>query len=99
MCLCAGLLSFGGGTTALAGQRPDTPSSRSADVSPELYRQQPSQDRVRDLLRQEGILPSPEERREELRTLNQIYRELMPEGPGAVPAPGLTPEPGPRGER
>lgn len=50
-------------------------------------------------MREEGVLPNPEERREELRSLNRIYRELMPPGPGTVPAPGVAPETGPRRER
>lgn len=97
-CLCFGLLSFGAGCAALAQQQSETPP-RQAEVPPEQYRQQPAPERARDLMRQEGVLPSPEERREELRTLNQIYRELMPPGPGAVPAPGVAPEPGSRRER
>lgn len=97
-CLCFGLLSFGAGGAALAQQQAETPP-RQAEVPPERYRQQPAPERARDLMRQEGVLPSPEERREELRTLNQIYRELMPPGPGAVPAPGLAPESEPRRER
>lgn len=104
-CLCLGALCtfFGIGGAALAQQqqqqRPDTPPPRSAEASPEWQRQQPTQERARELMRQEGVLPSQQERREELRTLNEIYREVMPEGRGTVPAPGLAPDPGPRGER
>ena len=101
-CLCLGVLCafFGTGGAALAQQqRPDTPPPRSAEASPEWQRQQPTQERARELMRQEGVLPSQQERREELRTLNEIYREVMPEGRGTVPAPGLAPDPGPRGER
>ena len=97
-CLCFGLLPFGAGGAALA-QRSEAPPPRSSEVAPGQYRQQPSPERARDLMRQEGVLPSPEERREELRALNQIYRELMPPGPGTVPAPGVAPEAGPRRER
>lgn len=95
--LCFGLLCFGAGGAAIAQQRSETPPPRPAEVSPEQYRQQPAPERARDLLRQEEALPKPEERREELRTLNQLYRELMPQGRGVVPAPDLAP--GPRGER
>jgi hypothetical protein len=95
-CLCFGLGAFG---AALAQEPPETPPPQHADVPPDRYQQQPSSERARGLLEHEGALPSPEERREELRTLNQIYRELMPESRGTVPAPGLAPEPGPRGER
>lgn len=97
-CLCFGLLAFCASGAALAQQRSEAPP-RQAEVPPEQYRQQPAPERARDLMRREDVLPAPEERREELRTLNQIYRELMPPGPGAVPAPGLAPEPGPRTER
>ncbi len=97
-CLCFGLLSFGAAGAALAQQQPEAPP-RQAEVPPERYRQQPAPERARDLLRQEDALPSAEERREELRTLNQLYRELMPQGLGTVPAPGLAPGSGPRGER
>lgn len=97
-CLCFCLLSFGAGGAALAQQQFEAPP-RQAEVPPEQYRQQPAPERARDLLRQEGVLPSPEERREELRTLNQLYRELMPPDPGTVPAPGVAAEPEPRRER
>lgn len=100
LCLGALCASFGIGGAALAQQqRPDTPPPRSAEAAPEWQRQQPTQERARELMRQEGVLPSQQERREELRTLNEIYREVMPEGRGTVPAPGMAPEPGPRGER
>ena len=98
--LCLGLLCSGAGGAALAQQRPVAPEqSQGAERSPGWQRQQPAQERARELMRQEGVLPSAEERREELRTLNEIYRDLMPPGPGTVLAPGLAPEPGPRGER
>lgn len=96
-CLCFGLLPFGAGGAALA-QRSEAPP-RSSEVAPGQHRQQPAPERARDLMRQEGVLPSPEERRGELRALNQMYRELMPPGPGTVPAPGVAPEAGPRRER
>ncbi|GAA0566368.1 hypothetical protein GCM10009416_00400 [Craurococcus roseus] len=96
--LCA-FFGVGGAALAQQQQRPDAPPPRSTETSPEWQRQQPTQERARGLMRQEGVLPSQQERREELRTLNEIYREVMPEGRGAVPAPGLAPDPGPRGER
>ena len=98
--LCLGALCFTGGGALAQQQRPEAPPlSRSTEASPEWQRQQPTQDRTRDLMRQEGVLPSQEERREELRTLNEVYREVMPQGPGTVPAPGVAAEPRPRGER
>lgn len=98
-CLCVVLLHFGVGDAAFAQQRSDASPSRDADVPPERYRQQPNRERTRDLLRQEEALPDAEERREELRTLNRIYRDLVPPGPGTVPAPRLAPEQAPRGDR
>ena len=98
--LCLGLLCSGAGGAALAQQRPEAPEqSQGAERFPGWQRQQPTRERARELMRQEGVLPSAEERREELRTLNEIYRDVMPPGQGTLPAPGLAPEPGPRGER
>ncbi len=56
-------------------------------------RQQPTRDRTQELLRQNDGQASPADRREELRTLNQIHRELMPPGV-TVPAPGVIPQTG-----
>ncbi len=73
-----------------AAQTPPAQPSGAADA---WQRQQPTRDRTQELLQQEGIRPSPAERREELRSLNEIHRGLMP--PGAVPpAPGLAPSSG-----
>lgn len=84
---CLGALAIGG---ALA-QTPEAtplPPSRNTDGPSHWQRQQPTRDRVHRLLREEGIAPSPQERRRELRTLNRIHRELMPPGT-MVPAPGV----------
>lgn len=80
----------GGGGAALA-QTADAPPR--AGVDADRQRQQPSPEHARERLRQEGALPSEEARREQLRALNEIYRELMPSGRGAVPAPEVAPEP------
>jgi hypothetical protein len=55
-------------------------------------RQQPTRERTQDLLREQDAAASTEERRQELRTLNELHRELMPPGT-TVPAPGVTPPP------
>jgi hypothetical protein len=89
--LCLGALCFGAGNEAFA-QGSDAPP-RAAVLPQDWQRQQPTRERSRDLMREEGVLPSPEERREELRTLNELYRELVP-SPGSVPAPGVVKEPG-----
>ncbi len=55
-------------------------------------RQQPTKDRARDLMREEGVAAPPEVRREQLRDLNATSRDLLP--PGApLPAPRLAEEP------
>ncbi len=51
-------------------------------------RQQPTVERARELMREQGVAESPQERREELRDLNAIARELLPPDP-TLPAPGL----------
>jgi hypothetical protein len=55
-------------------------------------RQQPTRERTQDLLREQDAAASPEERRQELRTLNELHRELMPPGT-TVPAPSVPPPP------
>lgn len=64
-------------------------------------RQQPSRERTQDLLREHDAGATPAERRRELRTLNELHRELMPPGtnlpaPGVAPASGSDPKQGAR---
>lgn len=69
------------------------PPPGSQPGSTEWQRQQPTRERAQDLLRQEGEAASPAERRQELRSLNELHRELMPRGT-TVPAPGVAPPSG-----
>lgn len=82
--LCLGMLAVGG---AFA-QAPEAPPLGRAEDTSRWQRQQPTRQRTQKLFRKEGIAPSPQERRGELRTLNRVHRELMPPGT-TVPAPGV----------
>ena len=75
------------GGASVAAQTPPAPSNGAGEA---WQRQQPTRDRTQDLMRREGVAESQAERRQELRSLNEIHRELMPPGT-TVPAPGLTP--------
>ncbi|MBU8536580.1 hypothetical protein [Falsiroseomonas tokyonensis] len=59
-----------------------------AEATESWQRQQPTVERTRRLAREEGVAASPQERREQLRDLNAIARELLPPDP-VLPAPGL----------
>lgn len=96
VCLCLGSLLVCWSGVAPAQQRSEPPV-RQAEPPPGRYWQQPASEPERESARPDDTPPSAEERREELRTLNRIYRELMPPGPGTVPAPRLAPEQAPRG--
>jgi hypothetical protein len=83
--LVALFIAFGAGPGAA-----QPPPAGRGDGPDAWQRQQPTRERVQDLLQQDGIQPSPAERPEELRSLNEIHRQLMPPGT-TVPAPGLAP--------
>lgn len=58
-------------------------------------RQQPTRERTRELLREEGIARDPETSRGQLRSLNALSDQLLPEG-AKRPAPSLGGEAGRR---
>lgn len=95
--LCLGVF-VGGGALAQAPVATQPPPPGRTDGTSQWQRQQPTRERAQSLLRDEGIAPSPQERRRELRTLNRLHRELMPPGT-TVPAPGVARRnPAPSGE-
>lgn len=67
---------------------PGQAQSESSDATQSWQRQQPTVERTQRLMRGEGVAEPPQERREELRTLNEIARDLLPPDP-VLPAPGL----------
>lgn len=85
--LCLSALAIGGALAQTPEATPSPPPGR-ADGTSHWQRQQPTRKRTQRLFREEGIAPSPQERRRELRMLNRIHRELMPPGT-TVPAPGV----------
>lgn len=85
--LCLSVFAIGGALAQTPEAAPP-PSPGRADGTSHWQRQQPTRQRTQRLLREEGIAPSPQERRNELRALNRIHRELMPPGT-TVPAPGV----------
>ena len=88
LCLC--ILAERG---AQAPEGPPPASSPDHTGQPWAWqRQQPTRERTRELMEREGVALSPEERREQLRTLNEIHRELMPPG-STVPAPEVARNP------
>jgi hypothetical protein len=76
-------LGFGGLLAA-----PSLAQSANAEATESWQRQQPTVERTRRLAHEEGVAASPRERREQLRDLNAIARELLPPDP-VLPAPGL----------
>ena len=54
--------------------------------------EQPTRDQTNRLMRQNGIAPSAEQSRDQLRTLNELDRKLLPNDP-SVPAPGVQSRP------
>ncbi len=85
LALGLGLLPGGAGAQPAPAGPPTAPGDA-------WQRQQPTRERTQRLMEQQGVAPSEEERREQLRTLNEIHRQLMPPGT-TVPAPGLAPSP------
>ncbi|MGK7870536.1 hypothetical protein [Falsiroseomonas sp. E2-1-a20] len=67
---------------------PSLAQSDNGEATEAWQRQQPTVERTRRLTREQGVAASPQERREELRDLNAIARELLPPDP-VLPAPGL----------
>lgn len=89
MCALACSLGILLAATGADGQPPPSGASPGDDA---WQRQQPTRERARELMERQGVAASPEERRRELRTLNEIHRELMLPGT-TVPAPHLAPPP------
>lgn len=87
-----------GGAPAQEREAPAASPPDRTDQSQDRNLQQPTRERTRELLREEGIAPSAEERRSQLRELNDIHRELMPPG-STVPAPGSAVNPAQPGGR
>ena len=86
--LVAGLCFAMAGGALAQSSPPPRPGQQGAEDADAWQRQQPTRERTRSLMQDEGVARAPAERREELRDLNAIARDLLPPG-AALPAPDL----------
>ncbi len=83
--LGAGALAGGSAAAQERAQGGSAPPPRIGPIW-DGQRHQPSRGEVEERLRARGTIPRPEERRDELRELNELSRELLPPG-SPLPAP------------